>query len=345
MSRKFGYFSVCLLLWAAGCATVPRVPQGAGALLTLEGLCQKYSVDCGWDGVSQIVTMDYQGQKVQAMVGSSTVVVGNVKLVISAPLKRRQGMVIVPPDFERLVFAPQATGTRSGLSYAGSRLGRIVVDAGHGGKDPGAIGYGKIREKDVDLDIATRVARNFRHEGIEVVLTRDSDEFISLAQRTDLASCAGTDIFISIHANATKSARARGYEVYYAAGLNALDRNDAQRVKNEKKFCRTLNMQHEIIPLRGIVADMLYAFKVSDAALLAEVVAKGLYLDLGQGSRGSKTARYFVLRNTLVPAVLVEVGFISNVREAGLLKEPVYREKVAQAIVKSVLRYVYAAGR
>lgn len=334
-----------ILLCAAGCATVPRVPQGVAVPLTLEGLCSKYGVDCGWDGVSQIVSMVYQGQKVQALVGSGTVIVGNTKLVLSAPLKRQRGFVIVPPDFERLVFAPASSGARVGGAFVGRWLGKVIIDAGHGGKDPGAIGFGGIKEKDINFDVATRLAKNFKSEGLEVVLTRDKDAFIALSDRTERASCPGADIFISIHSNATKSRRARGYEVYYIGALSSQDRFEAQRIENEKKFCRALNMKHDVPELRVIVADMLYAYKMSDARPLAEAVSNGLYQDIGQGSRGSKTARFFVLRNTLVPAILVEVGFISNPHEVVLLKDGAYRQKIADSITKSVLRYVYAAGR
>jgi N-acetylmuramoyl-L-alanine amidase len=344
MIRKSYFLLILLLLFTAGCATVPRIQQGAGVPLTLEGLCSKYGVDCGWDGVSQTVSMDYQGQKVQALVGSSTVMIGDTKLVLSAPLKRQRGLIMVPPDFEKLVFAPPS-GTHVGISFVGRRLGKVIVDAGHGGKDPGAMGAGGMKEKDIDLDIARRVAKSFRNEGVEVILTRDSDEFITLSDRTELASIPTADIFISIHANATKSHRARGIEVYYMGSLTGLDKVEAQRLQNEKKLCRTLNMKQDVPELRRIVADMLYSYKMSDAAPLSEAVANGLYQDLRQGSRGSKTARFFVLRNTLIPAVLVEVGFISNPQEAMLLRDGAYRQKIADSIAKSVLRYVYATGR
>ncbi|MBF0331803.1 MAG: N-acetylmuramoyl-L-alanine amidase [Candidatus Omnitrophica bacterium] len=345
MIRKFSWLSVLLLFFAAGCATTTRMPGGTAAPLSLEGLCGKYAVDCGWDGVSQTVTMDYQGQKVQALVGSSTVMVGNTRVVLSAPLKRQHGLVIVPADFERLVFAPVSPGSRDGVSFAGHRLGKVIVDAGHGGKDPGAIGFGGMKEKDIDFDIAARVVKAFKGEGVDAILTRGKDDFISLAERTERASTPGADIFISIHANATKSHRAYGYEVYYIGALNAKDRAEDQRLQNEKILCRTLNMKQGVPELRLIVADMLYAYKMSDAARLAETVSQGLSQELGQGSRGSKTARYFVLRNTLIPAVLVEVGFITNPKDAMQLKDGMYRQRIADSVTKSVLRYVYATGR
>jgi N-acetylmuramoyl-L-alanine amidase len=336
-------FLLCLLMFTSGCVTVPRTTVVIPGETTLEGLCGKYTLDCSWDGVAQTVSMDYRGQKIQALVGSRLVLVGKDKLQLSAPLKRRRGAVVVPPDFEKLVFGAQQMPGMGG-SFFGHRLGKVVVDAGHGGKDPGATGFGGLKEKNVNLDIASRVARNLREAGVDVIQTRGDDDFISLADRTERASRPGVDLFISIHSNATKSRHASGIEVYSIGALTLEDKCEVQRLQNEKKLCSLLNMRKDSNDLRGIVTDMLYAYKVEDGPRLAEAVSRGLGEGLGQVSRGSKTARYFVLRNTLVPAVLVEVGFITNPKEAMQLREGGYRQKIADAITKSLMRYVYAQG-
>jgi N-acetylmuramoyl-L-alanine amidase len=336
---------VGFLIFTAGCATVPRSTVVVPVETTLEGLCSKYALDCSWDGVAQTVSMDYGGQRIQALVGSSLVMVGKNKLSLSAPIKRHRGAVVVPPDFEKLVFGPADQKTAAGGgSFLGRRLGKVVVDAGHGGKDPGAIGFGRLKEKDVNLDIASRVARNLKEAGVDVIQTRSDDDFIALAERTAAASRPGVDLFISIHSNATKSRRASGIEVYYVGPLNLEDKCEVQRLQNERKLCGLLNMRKDSSDLKGVVTDMLYTYKVADAPRLAEAVARGLSQAVGQVSRGSKAARYYVLRNTLVPAVLVEVGFISNPKEAAQLKEGAYRQKIADAITKSLMRYVYAQG-
>ena len=335
-------FLVCFLVFTAGCATAPRPGVVGPPETTLEGLCSKYTLDCSWDGVAQTVSMDYRGQKIQALVGSSVVIVGKNKLSLSAPLKRRRGAVVVPADFEKRVFGTQHFV--AGGSFLGRRLGKVVVDAGHGGKDPGARGFGSLKEKNVNLDIASRVARNLREAGVEVIQTRGDDDFISLAERTERASRPGVDLFISIHSNATKSRRASGIEVYYIGAMNIEDKCEVQRLQNEKKLCSLLNMRKDSSDVRGIVTDMLYSYKVEDGPRLAEAVSRGLSEALGQASRGSKPARYFVLRNTLVPAVLVEVGFITNPQEAAQLKEGAYRQKIADGVTNSLMRYVYAQG-
>jgi N-acetylmuramoyl-L-alanine amidase len=336
------FLTAGLIFFISGCATVPHTGGIVPPASTMEGLCAKYALDCSWDGVAQTVTLHYRGQKIQAMVGSRIVMVDKEKLTLSAALKRVQGAVVVPPDLERAVFSggkPAAVPLR-----AGRLLGKIVVDAGHGGKDPGAIGLGGVREKDIDLDIAMRVTRNFRAAGVDVIQTRSNDSFISLAERTSIASRPGVDLFLSIHANATNSRRACGIEVYYSGPLTLQDKLETQRLQNERRLCSALNMRRDSADVRGIVVDMLYANKLADGPELAEALTRELDKSLGKVSRGSKTARFFVLRNTLVPAVLVEVGFISNVKEAAQLKSGAYRQRVADAITKSVMRYLYASG-
>lgn len=328
------------LLFVAGCATVPRVTAPVQET-TIESLCGKYAMTCAWDGVTQTVTMDHKGRRIQALVGSSIVLVGGSKLAVSAPLKRRQGFVVVPADFEKLVFPAEAALPPGGRGRAWAK---VVVDAGHGGKDPGAIGFEGLKEKDVNLDIAARLAGNLRDAGIDVVMTRDSDEFVTLSDRTVMASRPGVDLFVSVHANATKSRRARGFDVYASGPLSAEDKAEPQRSQNQKRLCAQLRMRQDSPELRDIVMAMCYAQKLKATPYLAEAVSRELSEGLRQGAHESRLARYFVLRNTLVPSILVEVGFITNPHEATLLKDGAYRQKIADAVAKGLTRCLHGKG-
>lgn len=328
-----------VLLFLAGCATAPRVMMPSGPQETLQGFCRKYNIDCRWDGVSQAVNMVYSGKKISALVDSNIVIVDGKRLALSDALRRRHGAVVIPSDFERVVIGPAAKPQEDYLKGAATgRLKKVVVDAGHGGKDPGAIGHRGLKESFITLDIARRVAKNFEELGIRAVLTRDTDEFISLQRRTEIASQANADLFISIHANAHKNRRSHGVEVYYAAPLSLEDKLEAQRRVNEKKLFSAVNMQTTNPDVRGIVADMLYAYRLSLSPGLADSVARGMSSEISCEPRGSKPQRYYVLRNTLVPAVLIEVGFITNPTEAGLLQDKGYRQKIADAVTRNVLR-------
>ena len=334
-----------VLLMATGCATVPRVTLPAASEMSLQSLCKKYNIDCRWDGISQTVSMAYAGKRIKAMVGSNIVMVDKSPVALSAPLTRHRGSIIVPTDFEKQVIGPGAGPQDDAQkSNASLKIRRVVVDAGHGGNDPGAIGRGGLKEKDVNLDVARKVARSLAAAGVQVVMTRDTDEFITLQGRTEIASQPGIDLFVSIHANANKSRGANGIEVYYAGNLSRDDQTEDQRRANEKKICSLYNMRSDIPDLRAVAMDMLYAYKCAFSPGLSDAVAQGLAHEVPRQSRGSKPERFFVLRNTLIPAVLVEVGFVTNPKEAALLKDNAFRQRLADSITKSVLRFVYASG-
>ncbi|MBF0386867.1 MAG: N-acetylmuramoyl-L-alanine amidase [Candidatus Omnitrophica bacterium] len=338
--------SLFVLLLLAGCASVPKpgLLQPAGESSAQE-LCRKYNIECRWDSVSQTITMVYMDKTIKALVGSDMVVIGKNRIALSASVYRKRGAVIFPPDFERAVFGPAVVPQEDYVKGAQSgRLKKVVIDAGHGGKDPGAIGVAGLKEKDVVLDIARRVKKGFEAAGVVVVMTRDSEDFITLADRTSIASQPDVDLFVSIHANANKSRGVNGIEVYYAGALNRDDRSEDQRLANQKKICSLYNMRSDIPDLRAITSDMLYAYKRAFSPGLSEAVARGLAREVPRQNRGSKPERFFVLRNTLIPAVLVEVGFVTNPKEASLLKDNDFRQRLAEAITKSVLRFVYVSG-
>lgn len=344
MMRAF--FLLLSLFLVAGCAAVSRpvVPKPPGEM-SAQDLCRKYNIECRWDPVSQTVTMFYLDKKIQGLVGSDMVLIGKNRIALSAPLYRKHGAVIFPPDFERAAFGPASLPQEDYVKGAQSgRLKKVVVDAGHGGKDPGAIGVSGLKEKDVVLDIARRVRKDLEAAGVEVLMTRDTEDFVTLNDRTMMASRPDVDLFVSIHANANKTRGANGIEVYYAGSLNADDKREDQRLANERKICSLFNMRSDIPDLKGIVTDMLYSYKRGFSPGLSDAVARGLSRELPRQSRGSKPERFFVLRNTLVPAVLVEVGFLTNPKEAGLLKDSSFRQRLADSITKSVLRSVYASS-
>ncbi|MBF0486263.1 MAG: N-acetylmuramoyl-L-alanine amidase [Candidatus Omnitrophica bacterium] len=336
-------FILLFVFWLGGCATVSRPPVSpAGLEIPLSSLCKKYNMDCQWDGVLQTVVMSYRGTKIQAMVGSSTVLVGNNKVLLNVPLTRRKGNIMVGADFERLVIGPPLPVPAGPVGFR--RFGKIVIDAGHGGKDPGAFGFSGQKEKEITLDIARRVKKALEFAGISAIMTRDSDQFISLQERTAIASQPGVDFFVSIHANSNKTSHAHGVEVYYMGPFNAEDKADPQRKLNEKKLCGLLKMRDDSQNVKNIVSNMLYCYKLNASSRLADQVSTGLAHEMGERSRGSKPQRYFVLRNTLVPAVLVEVGFLSNPKEEKQLKDPQFRQRIADTITKSILEFLYASG-
>ncbi len=215
---------------------------------------------------------------------------------------------------------------------------RVVVDAGHGGKDPGAIGPTGLKEKTVTLKIARKVAAKLKKRlGCRVYLTRNSDKYIGLTQRTAIANSKKADIFISIHANAAKNRRLRGVETFF---LNfALDEG-AMRVAARENA----TSEKRIGELKNILNEIMKNTKVNESSRLASEIQSAVVKNLRKkygtvADLGVKQAPFFVLIGARMPSVLVETSFISNPTEERRLKSDRYLDRIADGIVRGVLAY------
>ena len=326
--------ALCLL---SGCVTVKAQTEQATSLSTL---CEQNAVSWSWDSVSQAVTVSRGAVSARAMVGSEIVVIDQQKIFLSEPLKRQRGRIKVPADFYRKVIL-KLTGQKG---TAALRPYRIIIDPGHGGKDPGAIGAAGTYEKDIVLDIAKRVKAILDGYHYDVKMTRSGDTFIPLEQRTEIASQFVSDLFISIHANSSPTNRASGLEVYAIKELDWQEQKDPQRLKNHDILFGKLAMQRHDKAVESIVTDMLYSYKSSESFALAWAVSEELGQETRARERGVYKAGFFVLRNTLMPAVLIEVGFLSNPREERQLNSSPYRQKIAEGIAQSIRKYINQLG-
>lgn len=220
----------------------------------------------------------------------------------------------------------------------------IAIDAGHGGHDPGAIGRRGLKEKDVTLDISRRLAQLVRERlGIKVVMTRDRDVFVKLDDRPGIAIKNKADLFVSIHANANRRHTARGIETYIQ-GIHATDRDAmATAARENATSMKTLS------ELNDVVKDMLKGLTMTandeESIKLAHAVHSSLLdnVKLYQKSvvdLGVKRAFFYVLVNSQIPSILAEVGFISNPEEERLLRQPEYRQKIAEALFDGIKKFV-----
>ncbi|HOW35215.1 MAG TPA: N-acetylmuramoyl-L-alanine amidase [Candidatus Omnitrophota bacterium] len=324
---------IILALSVYGCATAPISVSPEEAVL--KDLCQRYDVQWEWDSVSQVVTLTRQGLKAKAMAGSDLIVMGDEKIKLSAPLKMDRGTILVPPDFKHKVI----DRLTQKFDYTLKKFRAVVIDPGHGGQDPGAIGRDGLKEKEVVLDIAKRLKQELEGKGIKVIMTRDGDTFLSLEERPRIAARSGADLFISIHANASRARSASGFEVYYLKGADEVSPYDVEMNKNYKMAFNHFSMQKNDSALEGIVSSMMAAYKQAESSRLAEYITRNTADAINSKNRGSKSARYVVLRNTVIPAVLVEVGFLSNRQEGDLLKSSSYRQKIADSLAEGFVGY------
>lgn len=220
-----------------------------------------------------------------------------------------------------------------------SKIRRIVVDPGHGGHDPGAVGASGTQEKDVVLAIGLRLSELLRDElGVDVVMTRSTDVFIPLEERTAIANKVGADLFLSVHANAAPNRNAAGIETYY---LN-LAKTDKVAQLAAKENGTSLE---KVSVLQAILFDLMANYKLNDSAHLADEVQKSLYKKIrGHYSDvknlGVKQGPFYVLVGAAMPSILVETAFLSNATEESRLKDPAYQDQAANGILEGVRSYI-----
>ena len=334
-----------------GCATVPRSASlpayniGGVSYVSLVPMCESRNVDWNYDAFAKTVTLSQGGHTVSLLVDETLVLVDGREQHLKHPLKLHQGALAVPLRFKEQIFdvyfrppqSPLQAG--SGMRTASLVIKTIVVDAGHGGKDPGAIGRSGTREKDVTLDIAKRLSAALRSQGYRVVMTRSSDVSVSLARRVSIANDAQADLFISVHANANRVRSLNGFEVYYVSP-NA---NDYQRALSSSadipvslaRYCASAPSSN----LKAILWDMILTNNRAESIALGKDICNSTGGAVSARIIGVKGANFYVLKGTRMPAVLVETGFLSNASEEKLLKNGYYRQQIAQAVASGIQNY------
>jgi N-acetylmuramoyl-L-alanine amidase len=229
----------------------------------------------------------------------------------------------------------------------------LVLDPGHGGHDPGAVGKRGLQEKDVVLDIALKVREILLKEGnIEVVLTRDKDVFIPLPERSLVALQHKADLFVSIHANASPNRGARGIETYLQNWTNEEEANRVAARENyiSEKRMKELMAQYKNDDVGKILTDLNRDYKRDESIAIAHYVQNSLYSNVAKVHAktvdlGVKQAMFFVLMGaSMPPSILAEVSFISNPVEEKLLANNSYRRLIAESIAAGVLIYFESSG-
>ena len=257
--------------------------------------------------------------------------------------KSRSPDTVTEPATPARAAIPTAEGETSLVRALGLKIGRIVIDAGHGGHDSGTLGAGGIQEKDVVLDVALRLGK-LLHErlGAEIIYTRSDDTFIPLETRTAIANKALADLFLSIHANSSPDSTARGVETYY---LNFTSSPDALQVAARENAVSGQSIHQ----LSDLVKKITLKDKIDESREFASDVEQCLYTGLATGNeglrnRGVKKAPFVVLIGANMPSILAEISFVTNERDAEQLRRPDYRQRVAESLYKGVARYESGLG-
>lgn len=230
-------------------------------------------------------------------------------------------------------------GSSSMTRVLGLGIHRIVIDAGHGGHDSGTLGPHGLEEKAVVLDVALRLGRLLQQRlGMQVTYTRRTDVFIPLQERTAIANRAHADLFLSIHANSSPEPEVRGVETYY---LNFTGSPNALAVAARENAGSGLSV-HD---LSGLVQKIALTDKIGESRSLAADVQQSLYQGLRSGNpdlrnRGVRQAPFMVLIGARMPSILAEISFLTNASDAADLRQPAYRQRIAESLYRGVATYV-----
>ena len=233
--------------------------------------------------------------------------------------------------------APLSTPYRMNRAVLPLSVKRIVIDPGHGGKQHGAISESGVSEKDITLDIALRLRRLMENAPFEVLMTRQTDESLSLEKRVDFANTSNADLFVSIHVNWMEPREIRPLETYYVGATNDPAVIKLAGIENR-------DSGYSLADYRRLLDKIYLDTRRDESYMLAKTINTELYQSLSQinpelENRGVKMAPFAVLVGTQMPAVLAEVSCLSNEDDVKLLTNADYREKIAQALLRGILSY------
>ena len=246
------------------------------------------------------------------------------------------------PDLGQPASTPQPTrdGQSTLTRTLGLKIGRIVIDPGHGGHDTGTIGPTGLMEKDLCLDVALRLGKIIeqRLPGADVIYTRSDDTFIPLEERTNIANQAKADLFISIHANSSHDTGARGIETYY---LNLKGSAEAMEVAARENA----TAQEGVHDLQNLVMKITQTEKIDESREFATDIQNSLSFRIQKANRsvknrGVRKAPFVVLIGAAMPSILTEISFLSNPADEKLLKQPEQRQKVAEGLYQGIASYL-----
>ena len=380
MNNYARYLSLIILLClfpiignSAGEYKIPVIIHNSTEYVSLYEFIKALDVDNSFDVITQRGKLYRKSAVAVYQVGFPVAMVNGMLVKTDNPVTRRKGEVLFPvsmlgdiaralyPEFSvtrsngDLVMAVRAPGeTREKLvtvpeegKDVREKIGFIIIDPGHGGKDPGAIGN-RIMEKNITLTVSRHLAKYLKGKvpGITVKMTRNSDRFVELARRTEIANgmLGGNrnGLFVSVHVNASLSSKISGFETYY---LSQNPTNEEARstaaIENNVIIMENSASRKKYDDIEYLEALMLTTQIQKESSILAGEIQMKMNGKISEfKSRGVKTADFFVLRGSLMPAALVEIGYISNAREASYIKKDDYQRKIAEGIGRGVIGFI-----
>ena len=338
------WLGLCLCV-AAHAAAYPWVRVGGVDFLDLRAYSLAQNYHYSWDPVAKNAVLEGSGFRFQFHAGSEFFLKNGRLQKMNGKAFFWNDSVVMPSS--SALFLPglsqkdlvDVPAVVSALPAATHRLRRVVLDAGHGGKDDGATSRYGLKEKQVVLEVAKKVKRGLEAVGIQVIMTRGADVFIPLSERAQIANKNGADLFVSIHANASTSPSLDGFEVYTLSEATddqalAVERTENSVIRFEPGAHASLSNNLKTI-LWGLKETQNRKESLRAAWHITEQVAASV----ATVARRQKSANFYVLKWTECPAVLVELAYLSNRTDERRLRDPIYRTRIADAIVQGLIGY------
>ncbi len=291
-----------------------------------------------WDSLSESGMIEKNGHQLSFRNGEGIVLLDSLRMMITDAPELKGNQLYVSKKF--LDDSEEFFNQKSDLPF---KVGAILIDAGHGGKDPGALKTYKIngknvtiQEKDITLKVSKMLAERLKaaYPGKQIILTRSTDKFLSLGERTDIANGVKVGeneavLFISVHVNSSLNKTSSGYEVWYLSPGYRRNVLDKSTVDGDENLYTALNA-------------MLEEEYTTESIMIAKFIMDGLQAQIGKEStaRGIKAEEWFVVRNSNMPSVLIELGFVSNEKEALLLNDERYLKKATLGIYNGIAAFI-----
>lgn len=329
---------------------------GGKIFLPIYKICRLLNTKVEYSSLTDRIILTHSDRKITLFINTNQYIIGESKIydLPDSPKLIKKNLLVSGESFatvltdlllvevlwdekgKRLTVTDKDINSLNYILTSSKKLKKIIIDAGHGGHDAGAVGDNRLKEKDVVLDIALKLAERLERKDIEVILTRKDDTFISLPDRVKIANKSNADLFVSIHANASpdRNPNAKGTEVYIfnlvASSKEAQELADRENIGVETKY---LNL---------VLNDLKKRCDDNDSINSAGYILENMVNELGLIGRADKKimrAPFYVLAHTHMPAVLVEVAFITNPNEEYLLSTRNFRLKSADAIFSGIRDY------
>ncbi|MBN2484272.1 MAG: N-acetylmuramoyl-L-alanine amidase [Candidatus Omnitrophica bacterium] len=326
---------ICALIFTAGCGTTSTLktykePPAASQFVEIKKFCTQYGMKYSFDTIDDIVRLGSEKHEIRLLLNSLIVYFNGTTFYLDEAPYYKDGKIYVPAGLVEIISKKTP---RRELPIM--QIKTIVIDPGHGGKDPGAISRQGLKEKDVNLAVAKILQEELQEMGFTVYLTRSTDVYLSLRQRVQVASIKKADLFISIHANSNKNRKVNGVEVYYLAPKYFDDEAKVVALTENASldFSGEFSQRTKAI-LWDLISTENNALSVEYANVLVNMFKR-----LGFKVKQARGAPFYVLKYASVPSVLLETAYLSNYYEEKLLRSAQYRKQISQAVALGVKQF------